>query len=183
MSSQELSTAGLGRGFAWRLGIGVAITLVFLVLVIGPGNLGYLGGMAATAHPHAPRWELLAAAQPAIKIHLATVLTAVLLATIQMVGPKGTTYHRVMGWTLAVLLVVTAIASLFIRNPDGGWLNPFQIFSVWTLIAVPWGIMHARRHNVRRHAGMMSGLYIGAMIIAGLLTFLPGRLMWRIFLG
>ena len=62
MSSQELSTTGLGRSIAWRLAIGVAITLVFLVLVIGPGNLGYLGGMAAAAHPHAPRWDLLAKA-------------------------------------------------------------------------------------------------------------------------
>ncbi len=29
----------------------------------------------------------------------------------------------------------------------------------------------------------MTGLYFGALVIAGLLTFLPGRLMWRVFFG
>jgi uncharacterized membrane protein len=29
----------------------------------------------------------------------------------------------------------------------------------------------------------MGGLYFGSLIVAGLLTFLPGGLMWRVFLG
>jgi len=183
MSSQDVSTSGLARGVAIRLLIGILLTAVLVVVLIGPGNLGYLAAMGYGSHLHAPRWDLLAQASLAIKIHLATVLAAVVLATVQMIGPKGRTLHRVLGWTLAVLLVTTAVAAMFIRSPTGGLFNPFQIFVVTTLITVPWGIIAARRHNVRRHANMMSGLYFGALIIAGLLTFMPGRLMWRVFLG
>ena len=118
-----------------------------------------------------------------MKIHLATVLAALVLATVQMIGPKGRTLHRILGWTLAILLVATSVAAMFIRGPQGGLFNPFQIFVVTTLITVPWGVIAARRHDVRRHANMMSGLYFGALVIAGGLTFLPGRLMWRLFFG
>ena len=101
----------------------------------------------------------------------------------QIIGPKGTTWHRGLGWTLAVLFIATAIDSAFIRNPQGGLFNPFQLFSVWTLIAIPLAVFAARRHNVAFHARMMMGFYIGSLIIAGALTFLPGRLMWRVFFG
>ena len=183
MTSQDLSTSGLARGVAIRVLIGTALTAVLVVVLIGPQNLGFVAQMGSNSHLHAPRWELLAQASLAIKIHLATVLAALTLATIQMIGPKGRTLHRVLGWTLAVLLVTTSIAAMFIRNPQGGLFNPFQIFVVTTLITVPLGIWAARRHNVRRHAGMMSGLYFGALIIAGSLAFMPGRLMWRMFFG
>ncbi len=183
MTSQDLSTSGLARGVAIRVLIGTLITAVLVVLLIGPGNLGFLATMGAGSHLHAPRLELLAQASLAMKIHFTTVLAALVLATIQMIGPKGRTLHRILGWTLAVLLVTTSVAAMFIRNPQGGLFNPFQIFVVTTLITVPLGIWAARRHNVRRHANMMSGLYFGALIIAGALTFLPGRLMWRVFFG
>jgi uncharacterized membrane protein len=29
----------------------------------------------------------------------------------------------------------------------------------------------------------MAGLFLGGLIIAGVLTFIPGRLMWRLFFG
>jgi uncharacterized membrane protein len=29
----------------------------------------------------------------------------------------------------------------------------------------------------------MLGLYLGGLVFAGLLTFIPGRLMWQMFLG
>ncbi len=183
MSSQEVSTGDIARGVAIRVLIGTALTAVLVVMLIGPGNLGHLASMGSGSRLHGPRWDLLAQASPAIKIHLATVLAAVVLATVQMIGPKGRTLHRILGWTLAVLLVTTAVTAMFIHNPQGGLFNPFQIFVATTLITVPWGIIAARRHEVRRHARMMSGLYFGALIIAGLLTFLPGRLLWRVFLG
>jgi uncharacterized membrane protein len=161
----------------------VAIVFAFIMLLLGPGGGAYATRVVASAQLHAPNWGLIAEAPIAIKIHLATVLAALVVATFQMVGPKGTTVHRVTGWTLSVLFVITAVAALFIRNPQGGLFNPFQLFSVWTLIAVPWAVLAARAHNVRRHASIMMGFYFGGMILAGLLTFLPGRLMWRVFFG
>jgi uncharacterized membrane protein len=183
MSSQDVSTGAIARNVAIRVAVGFAIVFALLVLWNSLGGGASRPNILASAHLHAPRWDLVEAAPLAIKIHLATVLAAVVLATIQIFGPKGTGFHRALGWTLAVLLTVTAVASLFIRNPAGGLLNPFQIFSVWTLIAVPLALVAARNHNVRRHAYSMTGLYFGGLILAGALTFLPGRLMWRIFFG
>jgi uncharacterized membrane protein len=183
MSNATLSTAPRISGMVLRTFIATLIVLGFITLFMGARGMAYVGQSLAHAQLHAPRLDLIAAAPAAIQIHLASVAAAVVLATVQMVGPKGRTMHRVLGWTLAILLVITAIASLFIRNPNGGLFNPFQLFSVWTLVAIPLALIAARRHNVLFHARMMTGFYFGGLILAGALTFLPGRLMWRVFFG
>jgi uncharacterized membrane protein len=49
------------------------------------------------------------------------------------------------------------------------------------------GIWQTRRAlragNIAAHKAPMRGLYIGGLIFAGLLTFLPGRVMYRMFFG
>ncbi|HYJ96086.1 MAG TPA: hypothetical protein VEV86_15750, partial [Vicinamibacterales bacterium] len=49
------------------------------------------------------------------------------------------------------------------------------------------GIWQTRRAlrtgNIAAHKASMRGLYIGGLIIAGLLTFIPGRIMYRMFFG
>jgi len=187
MSNPEVSTAPNMTWITIRaLAISVVITMVITALFAltnGSGGRAYTDPAVAHAQLHAPRLELIAAAPLAIRLHLATVLAALVLATVQILGPKGRRLHRVLGWTLAVLLVTTAIFSLFIRNPGGGLFNPFQLFSAWTLVAIPLSVLAARAHKVRRHAAMMMGLYVGGLLLAGALTFLPGRLMWRVFFG
>jgi uncharacterized membrane protein len=160
--------AAIGVGFATRYGV---------------SPLEWMAKAIAASRLHAPNLAILEAASPAIKIHLATISAALVLATLQMVLPKGRALHRVLGWTLVVLLMITSVAAVFIRNPFAGEVSPFVVFSAWTLFAAPFGVVAARAHNVRRHAGLMSGLYFGGLILAGLLTFLPGRMMWRIFFG
>lgn len=181
MSSQALSTGSVVRGVAVRMLIGISVTAVLATVFAVTQPASHVSLPAA--HLHAPRWDLIARASAPMRIHLATVLAALVLATVQVVGPKGRTLHRVLGWVLAILLLITAVASLFIRNPAGGLFNPFQVFSIWTLIGVPWALVAARRHDIRRHARLMYGFYFGALIFAGLLTLLPGRLMWWVFFG
>lgn len=183
MSTETLSTAPSIRSFAVRFGVTTLVVGGFIVLVLGSRGMLFVGRAMTHTRLHAPNLQLIADAPLAIRIHLATVLAAFVLATVQMVGPKGRTFHRVLGWVLAVLFVTTAIAALFIRDRSGSLFNPFQIFVATTLISIPWGIAAARKHNVRRHASLMAGLYFGALIIAGVLAFLPGRLMWRVFFG
>jgi uncharacterized membrane protein len=183
MANLQVSTVPKASQMALRsLIVSVLVTGVIL-LALGPRTWGYLGAAISGAQLHAPRLDLIAEAPLVIQIHLATVLAAFALATAQMFGPKGTTAHRVLGWSLVTLFIVTAIDSLFIRAPGAGPFNPFQIFSVWTLIAIPLAVFAARRHNAQFHARMMTGFYIGALVIAGALTFMPGRLLWRVFFG
>lgn len=183
MSSQGVSTVPSTGRMALRSLSFSTVVVAVIMLVIGPRAWTAIGSAFANAQLHAPNLGLIVRAQPAIQIHLATVLAAFVLMTVQVFGPKGRTAHRVLGWILAGLLIVTAIASLFIRNPQGGLINPFQIFSLWTLVGIPLAVVAARRHKVQFHGRLMMGFYIGALIIAGALTFLPGRLMWRVFFG
>jgi uncharacterized membrane protein len=160
-----------------------ALVLLVTVTVFGHGQWGWLLGGLAGSRLHAPRLELIAAAPLVVQVHLLTVLAAFVLATAQIAGAKGTALHRAMGWALVALFITTALDSLFIRNPGGGPFNPFQFFSIWTLIAIPVAVFAARRHNVTFHGRMMTGFYVGSLIVAGALTFIPGRLLWRVFFG
>lgn len=133
--------------------------------------------------PHAPDLSLVASQPMQVQIHIAAALAALALGTIQLIGVKGTNAHRVIGWTWVIAMAVTAVSSLFIRgiNPNG--FSLIHLLSGWTIIILPMAVYAARRHDVLAHRRHMVGLFIGGLIVAGLLTFLPGRLMWHVFLG
>lgn len=44
-------------------------------------------------------------------------------------------------------------------------------------------VVAARKKNIRLHKSQAYQLYIGALIIAGLFTFMSGRLIWEAFFG
>ncbi|WP_409411646.1 DUF2306 domain-containing protein [Brevundimonas sp.] len=164
----------------------VALTLLGAPLVgylIRDG--GRLVGAGALAF-HAPRWGLLAAAPAAIQIHVAAALIALAIGLVLLAGVKGDRLHRTLGWVWVLAMATTAITSFFIHqiNPGGpGGLSLIHLLSGWTMVALPMAIYAARRHRVATHRRAMTGMFVGGLIVAGLLTFLPGRLMWAIFFG
>lgn len=132
---------------------------------------------------HAPEFWRAAAAGPAVQLHLVGVAAAVLIGVALLVGVKGNTAHRVLGWTWVVAMMTAAISSLFIRIINHGQFSFIHLLSGWTVVALPMGVVFARRHKVRLHARTMTGLFTGGLILAGLLAFMPGRLMWQMFFG
>jgi uncharacterized membrane protein len=50
-------------------------------------------------------------------------------------------------------------------------------------MALPLAIFAVCRGNVRAHRRTMTGIFIGGLLVAGLFTFVPGRLMFQVFLG
>jgi uncharacterized membrane protein len=44
-------------------------------------------------------------------------------------------------------------------------------------------VLHARRHNVSAHKKAMTTIFFGALVIAGLFTLLPGRIMHAVVFG
>ena len=163
-------------------------------LVPGVITLGLIGGAIAFApgvmnfsgieiHPHAPDLSLLAAAPLAIQLHLLAAGAAFFQGLMQFALPKGTGLHRTTGWIWVVLIAAAAISSLFIRQLNHGAFSLIHILSGWTLVVLPMAIYAARRGEIAKHRGRMTGLFIGGLLIAGTLAFMPGRLMWRLFLG
>jgi uncharacterized membrane protein len=127
----------------------------------------------------------IATSSLAIKVHLATVLPAFAIGTYQIfASKKGSPAHRALGYVYLILMSITAIAAIFIHsiNPTGFLgFSPVHLFVPLTAWSVYNAIVGARTHNIRRHRGAMIGLYIGGLLIAGALTFLPGRVMHQVF--
>jgi uncharacterized membrane protein len=140
-------------------------------------------GLPPLARPHAPDLGLLMAQPAVIKVHLFAALAAIGLGAVMMLSRKGRAFHRAAGWTWVGLMAVVAGSSLFITGLNGDHWSLIHLLSGWTLIVLPLAVLAARRHEVKRHRGTMMGLFYGGLLLAGALAFIPGRLMWNLFLG
>jgi uncharacterized membrane protein len=161
--------------------LGSLIAVAVVAAAIGPSwhRLGL--DRAPSLHLHAPELWRIAAAAPAIKLHLAGVTVAIAIGLILLAGVKGNRTHRVLGWTWVAAMMTAAVSSLFIRIINPGHFSFIHLLSGWTILALPMGVAFARRHKVRLHARTMTGLFTGGLVLAGLLAFMPGRLMWQLF--
>ena len=130
----------------------------------------------------------LLAAPLAVKIHVATVIPAFLIGTYQIfLSRKGAPLHRALGLVYLGLMTVTAIAAIFVHAlmPNGPFfgLSPVHLFVPLTLFGVYGALRGAATHNIAMHRGAMLGVYIGGILIAGSLAFLPGRIMHAVVFG
>ena len=123
-------------------------------------------------------------AAPAIPLHAFAAMAAFALGVVQLAAPKGTLPHRTIGWIWVVLMATVAASSFWIHEIRllGPW-SPIHLLSIFTLIMLPIAVIAARRHNVRRHRLAMIGMFTGGLVIAGLFTFLPGRIMHAAVFG
>ena len=118
---------------------------------------------------------------PVIIIHTLSAVFAVVLGAWLLWARKGHRAHRIGGWLWVICMALVAGISFAIRRPDGfSWIHGLSVF---TLIALVTGVLAARTHRVTAHRTNMIALYTGALIVAGLFTLLPGRLLgstlWR----
>jgi uncharacterized membrane protein len=123
-------------------------------------------------------------AAPAIQVHAFAALAAFALGAVQLTAPKGALPHRAAGWLWVLLMVVVSASSFFIHELRvwGEW-SPIHVLSVFTLAMLPLAVMHARRHRVERHRSAMISIFTGALLIAGLFTLWPGRIMHAVLFG
>jgi uncharacterized membrane protein len=127
---------------------------------------------------------LVAQAPLAVKIHLATVVPAFFIGTwLIFFSTKGARVHRGLGVLYLALMSITAVTTLFIHIINPGHLSLIHLFVPLTLVGVTATIIALKRGNIARHKRSMIGLYVGALLIAGAFTFLPGRLMYSVFFG
>jgi len=126
----------------------------------------------------------LLAASPAIQLHAFAAIAAFALGAVQLAAPKGTIPHRLFGWLWAGLMLTVVLSSFFIHEIRlwGPW-SPIHLLSIFTLIMLPLAVWRARWHDVRRHQRAMVGLFAGALVIAGIFTFMPGRIMHAVLFG
>ena len=121
---------------------------------------------------------------PVIQVHAAAALAAFALGLVQFARPKGTLPHRTIGWTWVILMLIVSISAFFIHELRiwGPW-SPIHLLAIFTLVMLPLGVLRARRHNVTAHKRTMIGIFLGGLVIAGLFTFFPGRIMYKVVTG
>ena len=120
-------------------------------------------------------------------IHLATVVPCFIIGTMLLLIKKGTRIHKGFGRLYMVLMLFTALVTLFMPAHVGprilnhfGWIHSFSFLTIYT---VPTAYLAIKRGNVKSHKRKMILLYFGAIIIAGGFTFVPGRYLHSVFFG
>ena len=126
---------------------------------------------------------LLSQSQP-IPLHALAAIVAILLGAIQLLSPKGTMIHKALGYVWVLLMLVVSVSSLFIHEINmWGKYSPIHILSLYTIATLFQAIYFARVGNIKRHKQTMTLLYLLALILTGLFTLLPGRVMHMIIFG
>lgn len=119
--------------------------------------------------------------------HLATVVPSFIIGTILLIIKKGTRFHKISGRIYMILMLLTALVTLFMPAAVGptlfdhfGWIHCFSFLTIYT---VPTAYLAVKKGNIKSHKRKMILLYFGAIIIAGGFTFMPGRYLHSVFFG
>ena len=123
-------------------------------------------------------------AVPQIPLHAFAAMAAFVLGVVQLAAPKGSLPHRTIGWIWVMLMAVVALSSFWIHQIRlVGPFSPIHLLSIFTLVTLPLGIWKAHHHEVAGHRRIMIAIFVGALVIAGLFTLLPGRIMHTVVFG
>ncbi|WP_405236010.1 DUF2306 domain-containing protein [Lentisalinibacter orientalis] len=127
-----------------------------------------------------------------IQLHWATAVIAFCLGAAVLASRKGTATHITMGVIYVTLMLATSVAAFFIRNGEVSgleyltlkgmtWIHVFIPVTLYGVIGGLYGILV--QEDRRAHKWPMVSSYFGALVIAGALTFIPGRRMHLFFFG
>lgn len=117
--------------------------------------------------------------------HLVTVVPCFFIGGLLLIIKKGTNIHVYLGRVYMILMMVTAFLTLFMSAEVGPRLfdhfGYIHSFSFLTIFMVPRAYLAIKKGDVKTHKWTMIFLYIGAIIIAGGFTFVPGRYLHEVF--
>ena len=123
---------------------------------------------------------LCAQAQP-IPLHAVAAMAAIILGGVQFYMKKGGILHKLIGRTWIGLMIVVSVSSFFIHKIElWGAYSPIHLLSAWTIFSLGLAIYYVRVGNIKRHKQVMIALYGLALLLTGLFTLMPGRVMHQI---
>jgi len=137
--------------------------------------------LSSWAGPVAESDGLIAARNVALPVHLACALIALPLGAFVLWRPKGDATHKLLGRTWALLMLVIAVSSYWLRTLNGGF-SFIHLLSVLTLVSIPVGIYQARIGRIASHLRTMRGVYIG-LVVAGFFSMAPERTLGQLLFG
>lgn len=122
-----------------------------------------------------------------VQVHAASAAVALAFGGIQLLRARRDVVHRRIGWAWFVAMGLAVATSFFIRSlakngPVAGF-SPIHLLSVLSLVSMLAAILYARRGDVRRHRLVMILLFWLGLVLPGLFTLLPGRVMHQVVFG
>jgi uncharacterized membrane protein len=166
----------------WTTWIGWALTLGILTAAIIPFG-PQIVARASQVSFQGPDWAVWAGVSWIIKLHVLAALAALLIGAVILLRPKGSGLHKALGWSWVAAMATTATSSLWITELNGNVWSFVHLLSGWTIVALPMAIFAIRSRKVEAHRRTMTGIFVGGLIVAGGLSFIPGRFMFEFFLG
>lgn len=125
--------------------------------------------------------ELFFAEKLPIPFHALAAIAAVMIGAVQIAMPKGTYQHKLAGRIWVGLMAFVALSSFFIYEIKlWGNYSPIHLVSIWTLFSLWLGYHYVKTGQIRKHKKVMVLLYFLGLILTGLFTFSPGRLMHEV---
>ena len=125
-----------------------------------------------------------------IYAHATLALLAVSLGFYILLTKKGTKQHRMLGQIWVTFLIIVSLTAIFIQAINPGQYSLIHLLIPWTigsLIYSIWNIKKFKNTKIERykfaHMYSMIGVYVGALLIAGAFTLMPGRFFHEILFG
>jgi uncharacterized membrane protein len=125
-----------------------------------------------------------------IYMHAFFALTAVPFRMYIFLTKKGTKKHKLFGRIWVGWLVIISLTAIFIQEITLGEYSFIHLLiplTMGSLIYSIWSIKKFKKTKLQKykqsHMSSMIGLYVGALILAGAFTLLPGRLFYEILFG
>ena len=121
-------------------------------------------------------------ANPVIQVHAISAIFAFFIGPIIFYGRKGTRLHKLLGrlWVLSMGLAIVSSAFIWQVRLVGPF-SPIHILTVLSGWGIISGVNAAIKGRIAQHEAAMKGLYFWALGAAGVFTFLPDRIMNRMF--
>lgn len=86
--------------------------------------------------------------------------------------------HRLFGYAWALLMAGTAFTAVFMHQTRlWGSYSPIHLLIPVTLVSLFLASKAARQGDINRHKVLMISLFALALVVTGLFTLLPGRVM------
>lgn len=115
-----------------------------------------------------------------IQVHAVCASIAVLLGPFVVLRTRRDRFHKAAGYVWVLAMFSVAGSALFIPSFGFafiGHFGPIHLFVVLTLTSLWKGMAAIFRGDLTAHRAWMSGLYWNGLLIAGLVNFLPDRMV------
>jgi uncharacterized membrane protein len=127
---------------------------------------------------------------PLIAVHATAATLAIITGPVALWARKGSAQrprlHRAFGYAWVTLMIVAATSAIFIKTsglPHIGGFGPIHVLIPAVYGALFMAFWFLAKGNITGHRMTMQRLYLGACVVAGMFTLLPGRLMGSMVWG